>query len=100
LREDVHFFGQDRGWGLRYRLNERTLFIVRVLPAALEAALELDSAEREALLKSRWLSRKARTLLEAGPDRNGPMQMRMALRSSADLDALLQLVEARIRALT
>lgn len=99
VREDVHFFGENHGWALRYRLKERTLFIVRVLPADLEAEVNLEPAEQAALLKSRRLPRNVRTLLQAGGEQIDVLQKQMPLRSAADLNALLQLIEARIRAL-
>ncbi len=98
LREDMHFVSEETGWAPRYRLGEVTLFIVRVLPGSLEAVMELERAESEALLTARGISNEIRDVLQKAVARDGRTTIARPLSRRAQVRNWAKAVRARSRA--
>ena len=97
LREDVHFVSEDVGWAPRYRLGESTLFVVRILPGFLEAIMDLERSEREALLAAKGVSREIKDILQKAAGHDSSAAIRVRLDSRSQVSCWARLVKARGR---
>ncbi len=97
LREDVCFVSQDVGWAPRYRLGEKALFVVRVLPGFLEPIMELERGEREALLAARGISRALLDVLQRPEEQHGGTVLHGLLENRSQVRNWARLVKARSR---
>ncbi len=97
LREDVHFASEAAGWAPRYRLGEITLFVVRILPGLLEAIMDLDRSEHEALLTAKGVSQEIIAILQQASGRDTSAVIRVHLDSRSQVSRWVRLVKARCR---
>ncbi len=97
LREDVCFVSQEVGWAPRYRLGEITLFVVRILPGFLEAIMDLETSEREALLVTKGMSRELRDVLQRPLEQHDGTVLRLRLENRSQVRGWARLVKTRSR---
>jgi hypothetical protein len=67
LREELSYQGPEWGWGPRYKVGERVLFSVVVLPGILEARAELEPPFRETLLHSSRVASRMKAATRRAP---------------------------------
>ena len=92
LVEELHYDSVAKRWTPRYRLGEKVLFTVHMLPAALEGTLTLDASDRPSLLVTRRLSATMKQLIQDTPMAEGQLSVRVPLNSQAAVRAFSTLV--------
>lgn len=93
LIEERHF--GELGWGPRYRIGEITLFSAVVLPARIEASIDLGSSLAERLLRSTRTSKEIKRVLASAEKNAGSLQIRLPLTSAGSVCSLARLVLAK-----
>ncbi len=92
LIEELHYDGVEKRWVPRYRLGEDVLFAAHILPAALEATLTLDAAQRDRLLSSRRLSSAMKQSIRQAQMVDGWVSVRLPVKSRATVRAFATLI--------
>jgi hypothetical protein len=87
--------GVEEFWIARYRLGDsprRLLFTAHILPAALEATLTLDTAQRDRLLSSRKLGSAMKQLIRQAPVVDGRVSVHVRLNNRTAVRAFSTLI--------
>ncbi len=92
LIEELHFCGLAEGWLPRYRVGDRVLFKVQILPGNLSATIELDEWLARKLLNSPRVAGKVKLWLGTVSIREGIALLRVRLSSRADICSLRNFV--------
>ena len=92
LQEELHYFGPEQAWAPRYRIGEETLFIVRVRPGLLEAAVPLDESLRQKLLASPKLGAEIKEAIRNVSVQDPDTGIKLKLSNPATVRALVNLV--------
>ncbi len=95
LLEELHYDGLEKRWVPRYRLGEEVLFTAHILPAALEATLTLNAAQRDRLLSSHKVGAAMKQSIRQAPTVAGWVSIRVRLNSQAAVRALATLIAAK-----
>jgi hypothetical protein len=92
LVEELHFYGLAQGWAPRYRVGERVLFRVEILPGFLGATIEMEGRLYEKLLNSAKMASKIKMWLRTVSIREGIALLRLRLSSRSDNCSLANLL--------
>ena len=95
LLEELHYDGVEKRWMPRYRLGEDVLFTAHILPAALEATLTLNAAQRDRVLSSRKVGAALKQLIRQAPTVAGRVSIRVRLNNRAAVRAFATLIAAK-----
>jgi len=95
LIEELYYDAVKERWIPRYRLGESVLFVVHILPAALEATVTLDTAQRDKLLSSRKLSATMKQLIRQAQTVEGRVSVHVRLNNRAAVRAVANLIATK-----
>ncbi len=96
IREDLHYFGADWGWVPRYRLGERELFAVRILPGNLEGRMTLDTRQRAEVLSS-GVAAEMKEMVRRAPSGTGVASLCFPLPSMRLVHQFVRIVLTKAR---
>ncbi len=99
LEEDLHDYGDERGWAPRYRVGEQTLFIAHLLPGRLEARIELNASLKQSLLNSPRISAGLKETIRNAAGRDNAATLRLWISNRADARAFAQLIVVKAKLL-
>ena len=88
LIEELHFCGPVEGWLPRYRVDNRILLKVQILPGNLNAMVELDEQHLNKFLNSAKVAGKVKKWLGTASIREGIALLRVRLSSRTDICSL------------
>jgi hypothetical protein len=88
LIEELHFYGAEEGWLPRYRMDDRILLKVQILPGNLSAIIELDQQALNKLLNSAKVAGKVKAWLGTASIREGIALLRVRLSIRTDICSL------------
>ncbi|HEV2348798.1 MAG TPA: hypothetical protein VG028_03025 [Terriglobia bacterium] len=92
LVEELHFYGEEAGWLPRYRVGDRVLLTVEILPGNLTAAAELEVSLAKKILNSPTRTSRIKTWLRPFAIREGIALLRVRLSSRAHTCSLARLI--------
>jgi hypothetical protein len=92
LVEELYFCGPAQGWGPRYRVGDRVLLKVHIVPGNLGATVELEEMLFINLLSSPKIASKIKMWFRTVSIREGIALLRVRLSSRADICSLANLV--------
>ena len=92
LIEELYYDDVKECWMPRYRLGESVLFTAHILPAALEATVTLDIAQRDRVLSSRKLSPATKQLVPQAPTVEGLVSVHVRLNNRAAVRSFSTLI--------
>ena len=92
LVEELHFSGPEDGWLPRYRVGDRVLLTVQILPGSLTAQVELDESLARNLLNSPNEPGRIKAWLRPVAIREGIALLRARLTSRAHTRSLTKLL--------
>ncbi len=88
LIEELHFFGPEEGWLPRYRVGDRVLFKIHILPGELGATIEMEELLFNKFLNSSKLAGNVRAWLGTATIREGIALLRMRLTNRSEIGSL------------
>jgi len=88
LIEELHFCGPEEGWLPRYRVENRVLLKVQILPGNLSAMVELNERQHNKVLNSARVAAKVMAWLGTASIREGIALLRVRLSNRTDVCSL------------